>query len=281
MKTVEFIKMEGAGNDFIIIEGRKLQATSCKFVKKLCDRKYGIGADGVLLLEKTKKADARMRIFNADGSEANMCGNGARCAAFFIGHKVTKSQSHKKITLETKAGIVEAEAEGDSVRLKMTDPTDLRLGLDIRFGEEAYAVDYVNTGVPHAVLEVQDIEKADVRGIGRIIRYHQAFSPEGTNVDFVTIDDDAHLCIRTYERGVEDETLACGTGSVAVAIIAALKKPAGDLEEARKKPSRRKVCVKTRGGATLAVDFSMQDNLITDVWLKGRVRMICRGEYYV
>lgn len=281
MKTVEFIKMEGTGNDFIVIEGRRYSSLVHRpsFIVKICDRKYGVGADGLLLLGSSKKADIRMRIFNADGTEPTMCGNGARCAAFYVSRQSTVRGP--RIKLETKAGIIEAETEGDSVKIKLTDPTDLKLGLDIRFGEDAYAVDYVNTGVPHAVMEVQDIEKTDVRGIGRIIRYHQAFSPEGTNVDFVTKDDEAHLRIRTYERGVEDETLACGTGSAAAAVIAALRKPAPHFDEGRRKTWRRKIYVKTRGGETLAVDFSMRDNLITDVWLKGRVRMICRGEYYV
>jgi diaminopimelate epimerase len=278
MKAVPFTKMQGSGNDFVVMDARCGKPVSCgaSFVASLCDRVYGIGADGLLWLERSKKADARMRIFNADGSEAEMCGNGARCAAYFLGGRKTGGKARKKLTLETKAGIIAAEITKERVKIRLTDPVDLKFDLHVSVGGKDYEVDYLNTGVPHAVVAVDDLEHAPVKEIGRQIRHHEAFHPAGTNVDFIKILDKDHVAVRTYERGVEDETLACGTGSVASGIMAVLNTCGG----CGKNPDEgHKVFVKTRSGETLIVYFKASKKKITDVWLEGWARMVFKGEY--
>jgi diaminopimelate epimerase len=276
MKALRFTKMQGAGNDFVIVD----QLTGWPvgrlktIVPKICDRKYGIGADGVLFLERSKKADLFMKIFNADGSEAEMCGNGARCCALFLSLKTRK----KTLRIETEAGILSAQIKKNTVKLKMTDPVGLKLGLTVHVGGKAHEVDYLNTGVPHAVVQVPDIEQASVKKLGRLIRRHQAFLPAGTNVDFVQTKGKDKILIRTYERGVEDETLACGTGSVACAIISVLNQPkTGEADAA----SVHKVSVRTRSGEVLCVYFKISKYNITDVWLEGKARVVFRGEYFI
>ena len=213
-----FTKMNGAGNDFILIDNRmgdvRLDRSQ---IAQLCDRHRGIGADGILLLEKPgNRADFRMRYFNADGGEAEMCGNGARCFARFA-NKVAAAK--EKISFETQAGLISAELKGDSVTLGMTEPTDLRLHLELGIAGENKTVHFINSGVPHVVIPVVNIEDVDVRHEGAAVRYHKIFSPSGTNVNFMEKRGAKKIAIRTYERGVEDETLACGTGIVASALI--------------------------------------------------------------
>ncbi|MCX5707226.1 MAG: diaminopimelate epimerase [Candidatus Omnitrophica bacterium] len=222
MLKINFTKMVASGNDFVVID--KLQAISYKLqtlARILCDRKYGIGADGLLILEKSKGADIRMRIFNSDGSEAQMCGNGARCAALYKGRK--------SIKIITKAGIVAAQLNGDNIKIKLTDPKDLKLNFPLRVSGRVIRVNFINTGVPHAVIFVEGLGRINVVRIGREIRQDKKFAPGGTNVNFIEILAQNLLKIRTYERGVEDETLACGTGSAASSLIAyrlsLIKKP--------------------------------------------------------
>ncbi|MFA5039775.1 MAG: diaminopimelate epimerase [Candidatus Omnitrophota bacterium] len=274
MKTLGFTKMEGSGNDFVLIKARSSQAPGPEFVRVLCDRKFGVGADGVLFLSSSKKADIRMRIFNADGTEAQMCGNGARCAALWTA-KMSAGSTAKGLTLETQAGLIRAELKGDVVRLKMTDPKDIRLDLHVKACGRDYEADYVDTGVPHAVIEVSSIEEAPVRLLGRAIRHHKIFSPAGTNVDFIQRLGDRSVLIRTYERGVEDETLACGTGSVAAAIISVLNHE-GCGTKVRMK---HRVPVKTRSGETLRVEFMLSKKKVFDVWLEGTARVVFEGKY--
>ncbi len=274
MKSVSFAKMQGAGNDFIVIEGPISRILSRAFIVKICDRIYGVGADGVLLLERTRKADVRMRIFNADGSEAEMCGNGARCAALYAALKNKKS----KLTLETKAGLVGAEIKKENVKVRMTDPLDLRMGLMVKAAGKDYEVDYINTGVPHAVIVVDDLERVPVKELGRAIRHHKVFHPAGTNVDFIEVRDKGHVRVRTYERGVEDETLACGTGSVASAVVAFLNTSGESLS----RPGvRHKVFVETKSGETLIIYFRASKKDISDVWLEGKAQIVFKGEYFI
>ncbi len=278
MRSIAFTKMEGSGNDFAVVQGDRLASLLRRsgFVAALCDRKHGIGADGLLVLGRSSKADARMRIFNADGSEAEMCGNGARCCAWQVARKVRRS----KVTLETLAGLLSAQVEGGTVKLAMTQPLDLKLGMTVHVADKAYEVDYLNTGVPHAVIEVGDIENFPVRELGRQIRHHEVFKPAGTNVNFVQVIDPARIRVRTYERGVEDETLACGTGSVASAIVAVLNHGHGKMPAGKGASSRRKVSVLTRSGEVLSVSFKIEKQ-ITDVWLEGKVRVVFEGVYAV
>ncbi|MDD4955249.1 MAG: diaminopimelate epimerase [Candidatus Omnitrophica bacterium] len=271
-KVINFTKMVAAGNDFVVIED-KLKAGNSQLARlaiRLCDRKYGIGADGMLLIGKSKKADIRMRIFNADGSEAEMCGNGARCAAFFASSGRVNARA--KIAMETKAGIIESVVDKKSVKVKLTDPKEIKLGIPIIVNERSLRVNFVDTGVPHTIVFVEGIDAIDAHNLGRAIRYHEKFQPKGTNVDFVEIVDDDFIKIRTYERGVEAETLACGTGATASAILSTCHSP---------KMGERVVKVKTRGGEILKVLFDKADEKVSNVWLEGLASTVYKGVFYV
>jgi diaminopimelate epimerase len=270
MVRLDFKKMVGAGNDFIVIDSGLKDLNV--LTKKICDRKTGIGADGVLVIEKSKIADFKMRIFNADGSEAEMCGNGLRCAVLYKG-------IGKKVKVETKAGIYEGEIIGDNrVRVKMEDPKDLRLDFPLSVNTRKIKVNFINTGVPHTVVFVQGIDKINVGAIGSVIRYHKEFRPKGTNVNFAEIMDSGNVKIRTYERGVEGETLSCGTGSVASAIITNYKAPSNETKG--KQITDSKINVHTQGGI-LIVGFKKVINEIRDVYLEGEAKIVFEGGIYV
>ncbi|GAH44458.1 unnamed protein product, partial [marine sediment metagenome] len=189
MKKIKFTKMSASGNDFVVIDNRENQISDVssqisEFVKKVCQRKLGVGADGVLLLEKSSKADFKMRIFNPDGGEVEMCGNGARCIALWAKSKC--KMQNAKCKIETKAGVLEAEVVSDNiVKLKMGDPTNPKLNFNLLVDDREYKVHTINTGVPHIVLFAEDLEKAKVKELGKKIRYHKEFAPEGTNVNFI------------------------------------------------------------------------------------------------
>lgn len=266
MSRVTFYKMTGSGNDFILIDNREIQLKDYDFAelaRKLCDRKWGIGADGLIILEGSDKVDFKWHFFNADGSEAEMCGNGGRCAArlaYILG------MGGDRLSFETKAGIIHAEIDKNRVKLAMTPPKDLRLHLSLSLGKETITAHFINTGVPHTVILEEDLGNAPVVSLGRQIRFHEYFQPAGTNVNFIRVTSPNAIQIRTYERGVEDETLACGTGSVASALIAfklgLVSSP---------------VKVETKSGEILEVFFTPD---FSEVFLKGEARLICRGEVY-
>jgi diaminopimelate epimerase len=270
---LNFFKMNGAGNDFIIVDNRDLALTSeldSDTIAALCDRHRGIGADGLLAVEPAQKgADFRFRYYNADGGEAEMCGNGARCFGRFIAH--LGEIVLKKVTFETMVGTLAAEMIGDDVRIAMSDPTDLKINLDTRISGIAGALHFVNTGVPHVVTFVKDaaaLDELDVYHQGSAIRNHPAFSPAGTNANFVTVLEPSHISIRTFERGVEEETLACGTGMVASALVHHLLTGA---------PSPIKVDVE--GGDTLEIGFERSaDNHFQNVTLTGPADFVFEGE---
>ena len=272
MHKLSFVKMAGAGNDFIVIDNRRRpdcfsHKNIAEVVKALCSRRTGIGADGVLVLEKSKRADFKMRILNADGSVAEMCGNGLRCAALYAENR-NRPKGHRKLTIETKAGIYEAGIIGGSrVRVKMEEPKDVRLNLDININSRSIKVNYINTGVPHAVIFVHGLDKIDIESIGSSVRNHRKFMPRGANVDFVEIIDDKNIKVRTYERGVEGETLACGTGAVASAIIACRVS----------RVTCHEVNVHTKGGV-LKVYFKKIDDKFRDVYLEGDAKEVYKGE---
>ena len=262
---LRFTKMNGAGNDFILFDNRTADIDLDRNqIAHLCDRHRGIGADGILLLEKpTYRADFRMRYFNANGGEAEMCGNGARCFARFA-NKVGGQQG--KISFETPAGVISAELKGGLVTLRMTEPTDLRLNVDLSMAAENRTVHFINSGVPHVVIPVAKIDNADVRGEGAAIRYHKVFSPNGTNVNFIEKLGPNKIAIRTYERGVENETLACGTGIVASALIFA-------ASENCEGP----VTVLARGGDELQVSFEKTQDRFRNVTLTGPAEFVFEG----
>ena len=222
MKTIPFWKMHGAANDFLVVDDRAqtFPAADSRWLAQVMARRTGVGSEGVLLVQPSSRADFRMRFFNPDGGEVDMCGNGARCIARLASEI---GAAPARMTIETAAGLLQAEVEGDQVRLHLYDPKDWRLGRTLTIDGTAYAYDFVNSGVPHVVMEVPDLDRTDVAKLGAAIRYHADFAPKGTNANFIQITGPDSLRLRTYERGVEGETLACGTGMVACGLVAGLK----------------------------------------------------------
>ncbi|MCK4882426.1 MAG: diaminopimelate epimerase [Candidatus Omnitrophica bacterium] len=273
IKKIPFTKMAGAGNDFIVIEAQK-RLNLKKLAIAACDRTNGIGADGLLVLDKSKKADYRMRIINADSSEAEMCGNGARCMVAYIVRN--KKPKKKLFSMETIAGIVLGEAKGETSHVRLSAPKDYRAHIPITVSGRKIVVSYIDTGVPHAIVYVDKLATIDVAKIGSIIRYHTKFKPRGTNVNFVEQAHKNLVYTRTYERGVEDETKACGTGSVASAVITYLR-----ANPTIKNKEKAKMNVQTAGGELLEITFDLIDGRIANVWLKGSANFIAKGEYYV
>jgi len=275
MEKINFTKIVASGNDFVVIEsGHKAQGTGFRVLaQKICNRKFAVGADGLLVIEKSNVADIKMRVFNSDGSEAEMCGNGARCVALYISRQSILSNSpQKRIKIETKAGIIDSEVDDSNVRIKLTDPTDIKLDISIKINNRDLVVNFINTGVPHTVVFVEGLDKIDVFNLGSEIRYHKKFAPAGTNVDFVEVLSNDALAVRTYERGVEDETLACGTGVVASALITDYRLRVADLE---------RINVKTQSGETLKVYFERAGSGFKNVWLEGEANIVYKGEYNV
>jgi len=262
---LRFTKMNGAGNDFILIDNRarKIDLDRSQ-IAHLCNRHRGIGADGVLLLElSANRADFRMRYFNADGGEAEMCGNGARCFARFANRV---AGANGKISFDTQAGVISAELASNLVKLRMTEPTDLRLNVKLPVANENKTVHFINSGVPHVVIPVAEIENFDVRLEGAAIRHHKMFSPNGANVNFIEKREPNKIAIRTYERGVENETLACGTGIVASALIfAATENTSGPIH------------VIARGGDELQVGFERVEGGFLNVTLTGPAEFVFEG----
>jgi len=262
---LRFTKMNGAGNDFVLLDNRAkdLSLTTAQ-IARLCDRHRGVGADGVLILERPRNgADFRMRYYNADGGEAEMCGNGARCFARFADRTAGPL---KQLTFETAAGTIGAQLTGELVTLQMSQPNDLRLGLEVAMGEEKISAAYIDSGVPHVVLPVANVDQVDIRSLGAALRHHPMFAPRGANANFSERRGPRTIVIRTFERGVEDETLACGTGVVASALIfAANENVTGPID------------VLVRGGDTLQVDFSREGNRFSNVTLTGPADFVFDG----
>ena len=261
--SISFTKMQGCGNDFIIVDNRSnLIRERAEFARKVCARKTGIGADGLLLLEESREADFKMRTFNPDGTEAEMCGNGARCAARFA---YLKGITGRECSFWTPSGIIASRTEGDKVKIRMKEPADLELNIKLTLDGRVHQGHYVNTGVPHFVLFVSDVKKAPLDDLAPRIRYHQRFQPEGTNVNFVEIKERRTLKVRTYERGVEGETLGCGTGAVASSLVASF---IFGLDSPLK--------VKMKGGE-LTVYFRKDRGRFTDVFLEGEAEVVYEG----
>jgi diaminopimelate epimerase len=266
---VPFYKMSGSGNDFIVVDNRDQivnEENLDKWIASVCRRKHAVGADGLILIETSDRADFKWRFFNADGGQAEMCGNGGRCAARF---SVLKGIAGPKLTFETKAGVIQAEVAGERVKLEMPEPSTAELDYFLEVEGETFTVSSISVGVPHVVIWVNDLEAAPVFKAGRAIRYHEHYAPAGTNVNFVQPLDNGTLAIRTYERGVEDETLACGTGSVAAALIAAAR-------EVSTSPGG----LHTRGGELLKIYFEKDGSDFRNVFLEGGARVIYEGRLW-
>ncbi|MFP6873588.1 MAG: diaminopimelate epimerase [Verrucomicrobiales bacterium] len=262
-----FTKMNGAGNDFIMLDNRDMNlALGTEEISLLCDRHRGIGADGLLAVELAGDGgDFRMRYYNSDGNEAEMCGNGARCFARFVDR--IDERGGKPVTFETMAGLVAADFHGSEIELQLSNPTDLAMSKSIAINGQVTTIHSINTGVPHAVVVVDDIDKSDVCRDGAAIRYHQFFQPSGTNVNFQCAITSNTIAIRTYERGVENETLACGTGMVASAIVHERLTGVGTP-----------IYVSVKGGDTLKVDWKRREETYSDVTLTGPADFVFEGE---
>jgi diaminopimelate epimerase len=270
---MRFAKFQGSGNDFVVIDNRdgkveeflrSLNLDIKEFVKRVCAFHTGVGADGLILIENPENPGNHFKwqFFNSDGSAAEMCGNGSRCAVRFA---FDEGIVGKEVRFETLAGVIKAYVldGGKRIKVQLTPPKDYRevsLSLDTQ-SIEGY---FINTGVPHFVAVVNDLEKIDVKKLGRAIRFHPEFQPKGTNVNFVEREGEDAIRIRTYERGVEGETLACGTGATASAIVAYKN---GIV-------SKRPVRVLTKGGEVLAIDF---DSEFREVFLEGGVVRVFDG----
>jgi len=272
MRAIPFVKMNGTGNDFLMIDNRAgllKEAELAAFARAACPHRLSAGGDGVILVEASASRghDYRMRIFNSDGSEAEMCGNGSRCVSVFARRVEAAGEAQ---VIETLAGTLHAEAPADglSARVQLSPPSrmDVHPRLDV-LGEPR-DVYFMNTGVPHAVIFVADLAKLDVKRVGAAIRYHEAFKPKGTNANFVQLLGGNEIRIRTYERGVEDETLACGTGATACAIVAA-----------RVQDLKSPVTVHVNAGS-LRIHFKLEGGLASRPYLEGPVQTVYKGEYF-
>ena len=259
--------MNGAGNDFVLIDNRRGEIKlRPEDVARICHRQRGVGADGLMLLVPARqgKADWAWDFYNNDGSTAEMCGNGARCFARFI---QKHAGANGRTSFETIAGVIGATFEGERVRINLTEPKNLRLNEQVELSTGKTAIHSLNTGVPHAVMFVPDADKAMVQNIGPEVRFHKHFAPRGTNVNFVQVLGPGKIRVRTYERGVEGETLACGTGVTASALITA-----------RLHGFPSPVSVTVQGGDTLEVTFREEAGALKDVHLAGPADFVFEGE---
>jgi diaminopimelate epimerase len=262
---LQFTKMNGAGNDFVMVDNRDgSRSLSHDQIARLCDRHRGVGADGLIAVEGESETP-RMRYYNADGGEAEMCGNGARCFARFAARLT--GQEGGSLPFLTMVGPLTAELlPAERVRLRMSEPHSLQLAHSLKIEGNELEVHSLNTGVPHAVTFVSDLEAVPVVSWGGAIRRHPRFAPAGTNANFAKVLDDGSLAIRTYERGVEDETLACGTGVVASALI---------YHHRSQSPSP--IAVKVRGGDVLEVGFELETGHPTNITLTGPADFVFEG----
>jgi diaminopimelate epimerase len=262
-----FWKMHGAGNDFLLFDDRQclFPADSHKTIAALCARRLGIGSEGLILIRPSTIADFKMCFFNPDGHEVDMCGNGTRCVAkLACDLKIVGSN----MTIETRAGIMSAEVQRHAVQLGMPPPTNIRDQQSIALPDgTTHAYWFMNTGVPHAIITTDTLEDIPVIAYGKAIRNHAAFSPAGTNVNFVAITGNQSIQVRTYERGVEDETLVCGTGITASAIAAAMQ---GFVHAP--------VSVLAKSGDLLVVDFTIAGTTVSDLTLTGPTETVFSGE---
>jgi diaminopimelate epimerase len=269
-RRLPFYKMHGGGNDFVLIDHRNRfipEAGQPEFARRICHRQLGAGADGLILIEASSNADFRWRFYNADGSEPEMCGNGGRCAARFA---VLNGIAPAALTFETLAGVIKAEVKGRRVKLLMAGIGEVRLEQPIPLEDATLLGHFVKVGVPHVAVPVADLEAAPVTAWGRSVRFHDLFAPAGTNVNFIQVEGPQSLRIRTYERGVEDETLACGTGAVASALVAA-----------RLGQVVSPVTVHTRGGEALTIYFTPRGETFSEVFLEGNALVVYQGELWV
>jgi diaminopimelate epimerase len=272
--SIPFTKMSGAGNDFVLVDNRRsiLKDELPTFSRVVSERRTGVGADGVLILEESSKADFLMKYYNSDGSYGGFCGNGGRCVARYA-H--VNGISSKQVAFEALGHVYRAEVQDTTVRLKMKEPKGEEIGVPLLCDRKSLIAHILDTGAPHVVVFLDenpwigatDLASVNVAVLGREIRYSPRFVAEGTNVNFVVVNNDGSLGVRTYERGVEGETLACGTGSVASALIASKVKGLH---------SPQKIIPKSK--EPLVVEFVSSANGVVDVFLEGNADILFKGE---
>ncbi len=273
MKKIPFHKIHGNGNDFILIDNRRniLKGMGLPaLAKQVCHRNRSVGADGLIVIvppKDRKTANFKWRFFNSDGSEAEMCGNGSRCAALFA---TIKKIAPKRMAFETLAGLIHAEVKKDTVKVQLPAAVDRKMNIPVSLNFGTRIGHFINTGVPHVVYLSTNLDTEEVQSIGSSTRWHAIFKPAGTNVNFIQVDGPHRLRIRTYERGVEGETLACGTGAVAAALIAA---SLGKVQSP--------VTLTTRGGDRLVVSFRQEGDGFADLYLEGATVVACEGTLYI
>ena len=254
---IQFYKYQGTGNDFVIVDNRQqiFPKSNIKLIESICDRRFGVGADGLLLLENDTATDFRMVYYNSDGNESSMCGNGGRCIVAFA--KMLQLINDKTLFIATDGLHHATILEDGNVSLQMKDVDEVKTEKDYVF---------LNTGSPHHVLLVDDLENLDVKTNGSKIRYSDLYGQAGSNVNFVKQVSENHFALRTYERGVEDETLSCGTGATAVAIAM----------NAIGKTDSEVIHLDVQGGK-LKVSFQKQNNIFKDVFLEGPATFVYEG----
>ena len=265
--TQFFYKMQGSGNDFIVIDNRAKTIPAAdmhRWAKTLCPHAFCIGADGIIFLEMDDSGQAatRWHFFNADGSRAEMCGNGSRCAtllAFLLG------MAPAEHLMLTDAGAVHAQVfpEKGEVEVQLTPARDMALNFSLDLDGQAWTAHFANTGVPHTVLVSDDVKALDIKSLGALVRYHERFAPAGTNANFIQVVDREHILLRTYERGVEGETYACGTGAAASVAVSHALGLCGPTAK-----------VTTSGGEILEITVRG-----TDIFLRGKARLVYQGEF--
>ena len=267
MKNISFVKMSGAGNDFIIIDKAQNPeiALTNNVISRLCNRRNGIGADGIIIISGHDEFDFSMDYFNADGSTGTLCGNGARCAIKFA-HDAGKTKSNIVSFISNEIEYTGELLNNGLIKFNLKPPVNIEENISLEIAGSGISASFLHTGSPHVVIVVDDIDDVPVIKIGREIRYSERFSPEGTNVNFIETTG-KKIFIRTYERGVEDETYACGTGAVAAAII-------GNIKFGVKPP----VSLHTKGGDELVVDFIADGSDYKNVSLTGPVKEVFNGE---
>lgn len=281
MNEIYFYKLTGAGNDFVFIDKNQNPEIhlSASQIKKICDRRFGIGADGVIFIKDIEHYDFEMLYYNADGSTGSLCANGARCAIWFA--EKTNRLNNRKAKFISNSSVYSGEVISDElIRFNLNPPTKAKFNFRIKAVDQLIRADFIDTGSPHVVIEIseilkdpenpfsnyQKISEVPVYQLGREIRYHKDFTPDGTNVNFYQLSNDK-IYIRTYERGVEDETLACGTGSVAVAISAFVNKKIS-----------LPISLITWGGDTLIVNFDVENQKFNNVALTGPAKIVFEGK---
>jgi diaminopimelate epimerase len=264
-KNIQFSKLSGSGNDFIVLDNRggTFSEIAGDLAQRVCARRYSVGADGLILVQGSEKATIRVRYFNPDGSEFDTCGNGGRCAVRFA---YLSGMCGSKLSVETNIGVLEAEVVGESVKLKFVGPSEVRLNQKLTVDGTEIGGDYVRLGDPHFVVGLKEFPTGSIVPLARKIRYHEALKPAGANVHFIDVISRQTIRIRTYEKGVEDETLACGSGCISAAIATFLQKQ-----------TEPPITFEPYSGIPLKIHFQPAGNF-QGLYLEGDARLIYQGE---